>query len=239
MKNTITKSAQPEPTQQGRVAQSLQPSGVQNPTAQSADAHAIQKAQNTTISLQPVSGFLRPSGEQTFKGDLILATHRSFSSFTRDWIVLLAGLSVSIPVGILAAFTVGPQVAGLILAWPAYLWVRLLIKSRSTRYHIYQNRIDFVSGIISKRKKSLWLFDIRDVQYDCSAVGRITGGGMIRILAHTVVVSHPADTIDEFLIHTLPSPRKDWSTNKHMETFWDELWDAAIIKRRIMKNWFI
>lgn len=186
-----------------------------------------------------ISLFFAPSASQTVKGDLILGTQRSFSSYTSDWVALIVSITVGALVALGMAAAGAPIISLLVLMWPICLFFRLLLQTKAVRYRIYQNRIDFVTGLISKKVTPLWLFEIRKVTYDCDPWDRITGGGKIRILAMDMLPSHSQETLVEYVIEAIPSQRKGWSTNRFMEELHEELVEAAIVKRRSMKNWFI
>ena len=127
----------------------------------------------------------------------------------------------------------------LILLLPLSLWIRLVLKARSTRYLIHQNAIEFVTGLISERRTLLWLWQIKQVTYNCSCLDRLTGGGTVIILAEMAASEHGPTSVVKFEIAGMPSPRPDWGTTKFMKEFYKELADVVLTKRRTMKNWFV
>ena len=119
----------------------------------------------------------------------------------------------------------------LLLTLPFLIWLPLLCNSYSWRYQIYQHRIDFETGLLSKRKHSVWLWQILDVEYNRSQMGWLTNTATVQILADKRRGNQDAESAS-FEIIGLGSAG-------FMEELWEELVDAALIQRRAIKWWGI
>lgn len=181
--------------------------------------------------------FLAESQTHEWKGDLIYQARRSIGSYDAEWLWLMFFWLLAVLVAIWA-FIMGAPAGVLVLLLPGCLWLNLVLKSCATRYYIYQNRIDFHTGLLSKHIHSVWFWQIKDIEYHCSFLDRLTGGSEIRILA-AKATHEQVEGIAEYRIIGLPSARPGWGANKFMQELYHELFDAVVQKRRTMKNWFM
>jgi membrane protein YdbS with pleckstrin-like domain len=149
-------------------------------------------------------------------------------SFHAQWFWLLASLVVCVPASVFVAAAANP--AGILLvALPALILLPLLCNSYSCRYQVYEFRIDFETGLFSKRIRSVWLWQIVDVEYDRPAIGWLTNTGRVQILADKRQGTQAAETAS-FEIVGLGS-------SSFMQNLREELIEAALLQRRAIKWW--
>jgi hypothetical protein len=164
------------------------------------------------------------------RGDLVYGGKRSMRSFHLLWLWLVFSLLTCVPASLYAVSASAP--AGiLLLALPAMLWLKLLVESWSWRYQIYQNRIDFVRGLLRKRKYSVWIWQIVDVAYERSCIGWLTNTATVRVLADRRACGQGIEPVP-FDVIGLRNAR-------FAEGLWEELQDAALLGRRTIKPWGI
>jgi hypothetical protein len=151
-------------------------------------------------------------------------------SFHAQWLWMLLCVLICVPASIFAG-AAGAPAGLLLLALPVVIWLSLLCKSCSWRYQIYQYRVDFEVGLLSKRKHSVWLWQILDAEYNRSQMGWLTNTASVQILADKRQANQGAESV-YFEIVGLGSAG-------FMEQLWEELVDAALVQRRAIKWWGI
>lgn len=177
-------------------------------------------AESSEFPIGATSGKLR--------GDLIYSGRRGTRSFHDLWLGLLFTLLVCVPVGLFVGAAVSP--AGMfLLVLPILIWLPLVCQSHSWRYQVYQYRVDFEVGLLSKHKFSVWLWQILDVEYNRSRMGWLTDTATVRILADKRQDNQDSEHVS-FEIIGLGSA-------SFMEQLWEELMDAALVQRRAIKWW--
>ena len=124
------------------------------------------------LAVEPPEFPIGPNGGR-LRGDLIYSGRRGMRSFHAQWLWLLVSLLVCVPASIFAGVA-GGAAGMLLLALPGLIWLPLICKSCSWRYQVYQYRVDFETGLLSKRKHSVWLWQILDVEYNRSQMGWLT-----------------------------------------------------------------
>jgi hypothetical protein len=115
---------------------------------------------------------------------------------------------------LLGALAIGLLVLAVVLV------VHALLASMTTRYEVYQRRIDVSEGVLNRKRSSVWLYEITDVQLLQPAWMTITGNAEVRL----VLEDMSKVKITGF-----------GPTDKQL-SLWGEIRDAAIIERREMKN---
>lgn len=111
----------------------------------------------------------------------------------------------------------------------------LAVRSAATRYDFYERRIDFQSGVLWRRRVSLWMYQIEDVWLTRTPMNLLTGDAKV----HARARGQEAPTrrgsrrgAGHFAIVGL-------GNQKRMKALFAELRDAALVERRGMKNWFV
>ena len=93
------------------------------------------------------------------------------------------------------------------------------IRLQTTRYRIFERRIDFTSGIFLRRTDSIWLYEIADITFEQPFFLLICGTGQI-------VVRTEKRT---YRIQAIQPTRE-------MRSLWENLRDAALAQRRDIKS---
>ena len=168
-----------------------------------------------------------PNGGR-LRGDLIYSGRRGMRSFHTQWLWLLVSLLVCVPASIFAG-AAGSPAGMLLLTLPFLIWLSLLRESYSWRYQIYQHRVDFETGLLSKRKHSVWLWQILNVEYNRSQMGWLTNTAAVQILADKRRGNQDAESASFEIIGL--------GGASFMEQLWEELVDAALVQRRAIKWW--
>lgn len=108
------------------------------------------------------------------------------------------------------------------------------LQSYYTRYTFYEKRIDFMAGILFRKKRSLWIYQIEDTWVTRTPFNLITRDATVHIRATGLETISGKSALKggHFRIIGL-------GNYKHIERLWVEIRDAGIVERRGMKNWFI
>jgi len=179
------------------------------------------------LAVEPPEFPIGPTGSR-LRGDLIYSGRRGMRSFHAQWLWLLVSLLVCVPASIFAGVA-GGAAGMLLLALPGLIWLPLICKSYSWRYQVYQYRVDFETGLLSKRKHSVWLWQILNVEYDRSRMGWLTNTAAVQILADKRRGNQDAESASFEIIGL--------GGASFMEQLWEELVDAALVQRRAIKWW--
>ncbi len=120
---------------------------------------------------------------------------------------------------------------GSLVALAIYFIIALIItfiKSRTTKYSIYQRRIDLKTGILFRKEISIWLYQIQEVSLKRGPLNILTSDAKVCIRA----------TLMEQLIRAKPGQYviKGLGNYKQMKQFYQELRDASLVERREMKS---
>ncbi len=59
--------------------------------------------------------------------------------------------------------------------------VCIVLASFCTTYHVYERRIDFSRGVLFRRKSSLWLYDVTDIEYERSGLMLLTNTAVLAL----------------------------------------------------------
>ena len=123
----------------------------------------------------------------------------------------LASLGLGIP-------GFGVFIGALLLLSPVDAWLR----SRATRYVVWQRRLDLQQGIVFRKEHSVWTYEIENVEFSRGFWLMLMRSGRITIEAkgqkHRIV---------------------GLGNHRFMRKLWNELRDAALVQRRGMKKWWI
>jgi hypothetical protein len=169
------------------------------------------------------------SSDQRSRGKLLLERWRSIRSFHLLWLLVAPGSLLFLLLGIvLIEQGFGPVALWLFLP-PAISWLPLAVLSYATRYRIYENRIDILTGIFSHRQESIWLYQISDAIFIQSPLDWITNTA-------TIWVTFEADG-NELGIRQLPLI--GLGNIRFMQEFRDELCDITTQQRHDLKGWFM
>ena len=179
------------------------------------------------LAVEPPEFPIGPN-DSRLRGDLIYSGRRGMRSFHAQWLWLLVSLLVCVPASIFAGVA-GGAAGMLLLALPGLIWLPLICKSCSWRYQVYQYRVDFETGLLSKRKHSVWLWQILDVEYNRSRMGWLTNTAAVQILADKRRGNQDAESASFEIIGL--------GGASFMEQLWEELVDAALVQRRAIKWW--
>ncbi len=119
-----------------------------------------------------------------------------------------------------------PVVLGVALASAAI--VEAFLRSRLTRYQIYENRVDCAEGIIFRKHRSLWLFQITNAEYVRGPLMLLANSAVLRLTGQEATTLR-TDTIEIVGLYNA----------REMKQLWDELRTTILKKRRAIKNYFI
>jgi Flp pilus assembly protein TadD len=192
-------------------------------------------------------------------GSLLTSGRRAMRSFGRRWLAVVALLAVAVATGPLlsalrdAEFTGGNRgvldelydrratllIALLVLV--GLMVALIVLGSIFTQYRVYERRVDFHSGILSRRKSSLWLYDVTDVDSERSPLMLLTNTAALALRSEAGKVQdgpgrlsrrrgQPAPTVDRII---------GIGTAREMEELWRTLRGAALRERRAMKNQWV
>jgi len=116
------------------------------------------------------------------RGELIYEAHVSLSVFTGELIRCGVLALICLPISI--AFAVyGAPVMLLLMVWPCWKAGKILWVSKSVHYKIFQRQIEIRTGILDKHVRPIWIWRIREVDYDASLWENATGSPQLTILA--------------------------------------------------------
>lgn len=119
---------------------------------------------------------------------------------------------------VLDAIGIGLAVA--LAALGALLFLHALLAGSRTRYDIYERRIDIASGVLNRRRTSVWLYEITDIQLRQPAWLTLTGNASVRLR----------------LEDASKASITGFGTQDQQLSLWEELRDAALVERRALKN---
>jgi len=134
------------------------------------------------------------------RGSVRHTWHRRVTSYRRFW--LAAGLVISgVTLRLLGLPQPGPEASEpwsvprladhvdlvplIAAAVGALLLLATVVSARFTRYRVYEHRIDFEKGVLSQRRRPVWLFDITGVSLRRTPLLTLTGTAQL-------VVEHDA-----------------------------------------------
>jgi tetratricopeptide (TPR) repeat protein len=165
-------------------------------------------------------GNLYPS---TVSGNLIYKGYRRISSFSGTFVLMAICLLGSFIFWVISGFSeYVVAVAWVLTSLSVLLWLYLLVKSRTTKYSVYEHRIDFKNGIFSKHERSLWIYQIEDTSLTRSFLNLLTNDAVVHLQAEQ----------KNFEIIGV-------GNSQFMKRLWQEIRDAALVQRRAMKRWWI
>lgn len=100
------------------------------------------------------------------------------------------------------------------------LVVHAILAAGMTRYDVYQRRIDVARGVLNRRRISVWLYEITDVQLRQPVWLTLTGNAEVRLI----------------LEDTSKVKITGFGSTKEQLSLWEEIRDAALIERRELKS---
>ena len=164
--------------------------------------------------------------DRRIAGDLLYEGHRRMRSFSASFVLMVLLILLGV-----AAIAVGvSEGLGVVVLVPfalaAFLFLRLMISSIVTKFWFYEGRIDLHSGILFKKKTTLWLYQVDDTWLSRSPLNLLTNDATISIRAGHLETPR---NIGVFKISGVGNARS-------MEWLWQELRDSAITERRAMKS---
>jgi tetratricopeptide (TPR) repeat protein len=194
------------------------------------------------------------------QGELLKSAHRAMRSFGRQWLVVFAlvGLAVATEPLLRKLRDAGfggdgltvdndlyrnrSALIGALLALAVLTAAFIVLRSIFTQYHIYERRVDFTSGVLFRRKSSLWLYDVTDIDSERSLLMLLTNTAAVALRSEGAKVRErnyklPAlgsgqpkgarPTVDRII---------GVGTAREMEQLWETLRTAALRERRAMKS---
>jgi tetratricopeptide (TPR) repeat protein len=196
------------------------------------------------------------------RGEEILRAHRALRSFGREWVgvAVVAGLAAAVdPVlSVLRASAAADrsmrtllanldQLRSLALAAclviGGLLVVRITLGSACTTYHIYERRIDFARGILFRRKSTLWLYDVTDIDYERSPLMLLTNTASLTLMTEAAKVPRGAPSVFRRAGAGAQSASVEKiigvGTAAAMERLWHQLRTSVLRERRSMKKQFL
>jgi uncharacterized membrane protein YdbT with pleckstrin-like domain len=97
------------------------------------------------------------------------------------------------------------------------------LSARSTRYDIYQRRIDVADGVFNRRLRSTWVYEIKDIEYQQPFFLLITRNALIRLRL---------ENGSEMKII-------GFGTSSDQKRLWEEFTNAALRERRKLRRWWV
>ncbi|MBI2873044.1 MAG: tetratricopeptide repeat protein [Chloroflexi bacterium] len=155
-----------------------------------------------------------PSGALLFEGK------RSSKTFA----VPIVLLSLLVVFWLIVSFLLRnprPLFVGVILAAATFALVVLL--ANSTRLRIYERRVEYQTGMLLRKVRSIWLYEVLDCEYS---------RGLWLLLVNSGKVTVKSQQNNNF--HLVGFGDADF-----MRKLWDELRDSVLVERRSMKKWWI
>lgn len=181
---------------------------------------AVDRTLAHTIDKGSIADVLGPNRQMA--GPLLYEGRRRARSFS--WLISLTGVT-------LVAAVIGVLIVPVSIVLFGILFVLMsaftMVSSITTTYSVYERRIDFQSGILSRKKRSLWLYEIEDVWLTRSPANLVTGDATVHF--NTAEGRKGATLKGEFSMSGMGGAQK-------MREFFEEVRDAATVERRAMKN---
>jgi hypothetical protein len=191
-------------------------------------------------------------------GELLKSAHRAMRSFGRQWlgVFALVGLAVATEPLLRALrdarfgghgqkfdnelYRNRTVLIGALLALAALTAAVIVLRSICTQCHIYKRRIDFTSGILFRRKSSLWLYDVTDVASERSLLMLLTNTAAVALRSEASKVRDKRYRLPTLAGYVKgPRPTVDRiigvGTVREMEELSDTLRTTAMRERRAMK----
>nr|WP_262891525.1 tetratricopeptide repeat protein [Adhaeribacter radiodurans] len=103
------------------------------------------------------------------------------------------------------------------------LIIYAILAASRTRYDVYERRINLVKGVLSRSRQSAWLFEIKGIELRQPIFLNLTRNAMLRIRLE-----------DSSVMNII-----GFGTVGEQERLWEELRNAALVERRVMKRWFV
>ncbi len=197
------------------------PPANETPSADATLARRIERAGADELS----------GPDRLIAGDLLLEGHprlRSFSIlFVLSWVAAAAPIYFILFVLTDENYYDGEKPLFFIsLPWLLITgW--LLLSSRVTKYWVHERRIDFQSGVLFRKRNSLWLYQIEDIWLTRSPFNLITADSSVQLRSGNQ--ASPGRKPGQFRVTGIGNSKK-------MQEFFEELRDSAIVERRAMKN---
>ncbi len=176
------------------------------------------------------------------RGSLRHVWHRRVTSYRRFWlaaVLLITGIALK-ALGVPAAGDEAsepwsvPRLADhadlvplVVLAAGVLVLLATAVSARFTRYLVYEHRIDFEKGILSQRRRPVWLFDITGISLRRTPLLTLTGTAQI-VVEHDAKEGKPSR---ESLIAT--------GSARAMSDYAESLQGEFLRERRAMKKLWI
>jgi tetratricopeptide (TPR) repeat protein len=131
------------------------------------------------------------------------------------------------------------QVAGGILAVLAVLvTVHALLLARSTRYQIFESRIDIREGVLTQRLDSVWLYQLADVYFEQPLWLALTGHARLKLRTNKVNLrGRPVIRSITAMVHTQPAVQE--RPAKFLQKMFHELRDRALVEGLAIKKFWV
>lgn len=169
--------------------------------------------------------------EEQAPGDVLWAGRRRVLSCMAQpsawtWIVALAcgaSLGVAVASGQPGSLAAAAVMVALALDLPSYF-----LRSATTTYTVYERRIDIRQGIFVRRERSVWLYDVENVEYTRSFWEMLTGDATITLTPEERNMK-PREPI------TLRGP----GNYRQVHWLFEQIRVKALVERRAMKNLWV
>jgi membrane protein YdbS with pleckstrin-like domain len=145
------------------------------------------------------------------RGSLLHRWHRSLLSFLSFWLGLVLGIAgiAYLPLSALGA---------VLLLWS-------ILRYATTRYAVYERRIDFANGVLFQHRHPVWLYDITDISMRRSPL--LAGKAAIDVLYETPKKKSSAKSLIAV------------ASSSQMREFMEDLQQSVVRERRAMKKMWI
>lgn len=159
---------------------------------------------------------------------LYKANHRRISSFTTHCILI--GLLLGGGLLLYIVHNSPSALALLFLAIGVFILIDVVLRSRFTKYILYERRIDIKKGILFRDHSSVWLYEITGISFSRNPLNVVTGDSRI-----TLDTGHAKYELTGM---TAPKTSSGWSTLKFTQSLFDELRNTVRDERgNVKKIW--
>jgi membrane protein YdbS with pleckstrin-like domain len=170
-----------------------------------------------------------PETARAYAGKELLSRCRRMRSCSGLFILQQMSMAAAILFGFAAAGSPHdrdlPSLVAAAVVTCLFLTIVLVAKSITTRYTIFERRIDIESGILFRKRRSVWIYEVEDTSLSRSLLNLLTGDARLHVKLATTPRS-------EIVLTGLGNHQK-------MARLWEDLRDASLVERRAMKRWWI
>lgn len=122
-----------------------------------------------------------------------------------------------------------------VLALGIGLFILPFLAAPSTHYEVYERRIDIRKGVLNRRRFSAWLYEILDVELRQTPFLTLTRNAEVRIyLPPSGQPKRSRFGVDRSILRII-----GFGSYKNQVGLWQEVRDAGLRERKIMRKWYL